>query len=33
MSATGAAVPPAFQRLKPRTVRGAMSSSVGVPSP
>ena len=33
MSATGAAVPPAFQRLKPRTVRGARSSSGGAPSP
>ena len=33
MSATGAAVPPAFQRLKPRTVRGATSSSEGAPSP
>ncbi len=33
MSATGAAVPPAFQRVKPRTVLGARSSSDGAPSP
>ena len=33
MSATGAAVPPAFQRVKPRTVLGARSASVGAPSP
>ena len=33
MSATGAAVPPAFQRVKPRTVPGARSAMVGAPSP
>jgi hypothetical protein len=33
MSAAGELVPPAFQRVKPRTVLGAMSASVGAPSP